>query len=125
MQPAASSFAGAPPGGVVVPEAFGNAIPTNSKDIMKFIRAQKLNKQSGTSLKGAVASGTTGNLSKERLKMLDEQREQLEVRMMTKEDYTVNPNEKHRLLRVEEYNRMYDTIRCDVRFPISAPSNSP
>lgn len=93
-------------GGTIVPEAFGNAIPTNSKDLLKFIRAQKLNKQSGTSLKNGASSGMTGNLTKERLKMLDEQREQLEMRLMKLEDYYSDPLEKHRLLRIEECNKM-------------------
>lgn len=102
-----SSFSTTAVATAAVPEAFGSAIPTNTKDLLKFIKRQKLNKQSGASLKeGSTSNGITGNLSKERLKMLDEQREHLEMRLMELEDYTNNLNENLRIARLEEISKM-------------------
>lgn len=73
--------------GAAVPEGFGSAIPSNSHDLLQFIKRQKLSKQSGSALRSCGPNvGQTGDLAHERLKMLDEQREQLELRMMYRED---------------------------------------
>lgn len=104
----AASFSNSP-GSTVVPDAFGNAIPTNSKDLLKYIRAQKLNKHSGTSLnQKAATNGQIGNLTKERLKMLDEQRETLELRMMAREDHLWLSHEAARMERLNELEKMYE-----------------
>lgn len=104
MQPSSSAVSSMGP--AFVPEGFGSAIPTNSKDLLKFIRKQKLNKQSGTSLHSSSNAGLVGNLSKERLKMLDEQREAMELQMMASEDYFCLCHERSRVSRLEEISKM-------------------
>lgn len=66
----------------VVPEACGDAIPTNSKDLLLFIKHQKQQRSSGYNLKSQQYTNTILDPSQERQRRQDEVRSQLEFPLM-------------------------------------------
>lgn len=100
----ASSLAAAT---VVVPEAFGQAIPSNAADLLKFIKSQNLHRASGAKLVQSHHSQTAihvggQDIAQERLRKQDHERQLFELRLMSYEDYQFLPAEHDRLRRIKE-----------------------
>lgn len=88
----------------VVPEGFGTAIPSNPTELLKFLKQQKQKNNALANSSKITGAGHEVNISMDRLKKQDIEREMFETRQMQIEDNFQHRQAKFELMKSLEEN---------------------